>query len=338
MRRPELIDTPYPYLSLQDIGVTSRELAPDLSDQQASSLEAKLLEIKEQYAPVDSTFYSIDAEALYHDLELNAASELVRTDRRVGVVYMDKDIAIHQALGERERRLDLSRSASGSIVSRRGIQLSADEQIRGMITWADQQQLDELVLVDDVLAFGDTVSAIVATIRAALDSDRPKIRMLAGIAASGGIWRGLEVAHEANIEVTALTTVLASDPVEGKTKGMAIPTSRDLTILGGKIGDLEGQSVPYFLPFSEPLMSILGERSQWKQASLDLLDFNETFISVLEDINGAPVTIGSLALSGFGIPYTSLDRPDIRFAVPDVSVEVATYIAKLRDVVHHLEV
>lgn len=338
MRRPELIDTSYPYLSLQDLGVTSRELAPELTDEQVGLLEEELLAIQRQYAPESSTFYPIDAATLYRDLELSAANELSRTDRRVGVVYMDKDIATHQELGERELRLDLSRSTTGDIVSRRGSQFTAEEQVSRMIGWASGQQLEEIVLVDDVLAFGETVSAIAGTIREKLSDDQPTIRMLTGIATTGGVWRGIEVAQEANIEVTALTTVQASNPIEGKTRGMAIPTSRDLTVLGGKIGNQEGQSVPYFLPFNEPLISILGEKRQWKQASLDLLDYNEAFVSVLERVNGEPVTIGSLALHGFGIPYTSLDRPDIQFAVPDTSVELTKYIAELRDIVHRIEV
>ncbi|MFY9228172.1 MAG: hypothetical protein WAO28_02495 [Candidatus Microsaccharimonas sp.] len=311
---------------------------PDLTDEQADSLEDELLTIKKRYAPEGSTFYSIDAATLYRDLEQSAANERDRTDRRVGVVYMDKDIAAHQVLGERELRLDLSRSTNNNIVSRRGVQLTAEEQVLGMVEWASKRQLEEIVLVDDVLAFGDTVSGIAATIRETLSGNQPKIRILAGIAATGGVWRGIEVAQEAGIEVTALTTVRASELIEGKTRGMAVPTSRDLTVLGGKIGNQEGQSVPYFLPFSEPLISILGEKSQWKQASLDLLDYNEAFVSVLERVNGEPVTIGSLALHGFGTPYTSLARPDIQFAVPDSSVELTKYIAELRDIVHRIEV
>lgn len=333
MRRPELIDTPLPYLSLQDLGVTIRGLVPDISDAQVAVMESDLFAIQSRYAPENSSHYQIDAAELYRDLESRAARELKRLDRSVGVVYMDKDIGNDQDINTRVFRLNLSRSSSGEIVSRRGVKITAEQQVRAMTEWVNQTSLDEIVLVDDVLAFGDTVTAIAKIVKKASGHDTHTLKMLAGIATSGGIWRGIETAEGAGIEVNALTKVLASEPIEGLTKGMAIPTSRDLTLLGGKIGTYESLSVPYFLPFSTPLPSILGRETGWKQASLDLLDFNEALFGTLESIAGHPITIGLLVLNGYGIPYSSISHPAINFAVPQPEMTIRQYISDMRDVV-----
>ena len=326
---PEIIDTPYPYISMRDLRATSTALAPDTPKDVTDNLENILQELRESSAPEGSTFYIADGDAMNKLLEKRVDDEVSRHDISVGVIHMDRHIGANQQ-GSGVIRLDISRDRNNQLTSRAGADASVEEQLLRVVDWANTTKPDEIIFVDDVVAFGDTLPVIVDELRTTGLSEDIKIRALVGLAASGGSWNGLEKMQDtAGIDTEYLTKIIASPEIPGKTLGMAIPVSRDLTLLGGKVSTLDDGAKrihPYILPFSKPLSSIIRPEIQL-DASKKLLAFNHLLIETLEQYARRTLRIQDLIDKNLGVPATSLDFLDGIMEAPDSRTPLTDYIS-----------
>lgn len=329
---PSVIDEPYPHVSIGDLYEVSQALDPTVTCDDVSYLELALDAIKRDFAPDGSTFYYVGAASLSAQLESMAEAETARKDLNVGVVHLDKYIGASSSNPD-FYRLDVSRNSRDELVSRVGVHLSPEEQLKGLASWSERRGHEEVVLVDDVLAFGSTVPPLIRELRDKLPA--AKFRLLTGIAASGGVWRGIErVFEQTGITAEYLTKVCASPPVEGGTRGMAIPVSRDLTLFGGKTGLLGAGmqvSYPYFLPFSRPMPSLIKSDRQF-EASRALLDFNDDFAAFLSTRLGRTAVVGDLVPNKFGMPHSSLKCMSAKMVIPESSTSLADYIMYARGI------
>ncbi len=326
------ITSPYPYISLQDLGSVVGRLAPDMASSQVTVIENELHAIQKQFAPELATFYELDANELSLELEERVETELMRTDAKVGVISLDKEIAKTMD-SSHIFRLNISRSSDNKLVARIGTRQSPSEQLDNLVEWVRHENYDELLFVDDVLAFGDTIPTLIDRLNLPIN-DIP-IRLLFGIAASGGKWNGIQnVEQKTNISPEYLVRIEASPPVEGGSTGMAIPTSRDFTFLGGKVGigpAGEQVSLPYFLPFSEPLKGIV-RAGQEIAASRAVLDFNNTMFERIQISRRAVLTMGDIAVNGFGTPFTSVQRYHDKMSTPKAEMTVHEYINNIDNI------
>ncbi|HUC89325.1 MAG TPA: hypothetical protein VMR45_00830 [Patescibacteria group bacterium] len=327
---PSIIDTPYPNVAIGDIYEVTSQFDPSIAQADVEIFEDLLAGIRKKYAPKNSTFYYVSATALSGVLEGIAEGETSRPDTRVGVVHLDKYIAAGSDNPD-YFRLNVSRNSKDDLVPRVGTATPVEQQLAHLSDWMGQY--DELLFVDDVLAFGSTIPPIVNGLRA----QNPHIhyRLLAGIAASGGEWRGIErVREDTGIETEYLTKVNASPAIKDGSTGMTIPVSRDLTVFGGKAGsDTQGTrlSYPYFLPFSKPLVSLIDTPHRF-EASEALLAFNERLVRFIGKRLGRSLRIGDLIENGFGYPHSSLESVGSDLEVPDNSTEISDYLDYARGV------
>lgn len=330
---PGVIDAPYPFISIQDLGEVSRAvLDQPFSDEMVRSLEDELHEIQRHYAPPESTFFTVSATELSSKLEQVVRDEAARIDRHIGIVYLDKYLG-HASNTPTHVRLELSRGSDNALVPRTGCTVPVDQQLKALADWAAAGRYDEVLLVDDVLAFGSTVPVIAAGVRERLPE--MQLRLLTGIAASGGIWQGIEKVEEANIVTEHLTRVKASDPIEGRTTGMALPVARDFTLFGGRAGgaaDGGRETYPYFLPFSKPLLSLI-DKPVTLTAAEAYLDFNERFISCLESQNGRTIHVEDITAAGFGVPSTALTSLE-QWEPPNQETPLRAVIDQGRNALH----
>lgn len=304
----KIIQTPYPYVALQDLRGSLARLAPNLETEYVLQKEAELFYIEQTYAPEESTFYSISADELCEQTEELVNRYVFDHGGRVGILCLDRDLFSGRPI-DNLYRLQFSRSPSGASVSRAGISMQPEEQIRAMAEWMSEGSFDEIVLTDDVLAFGDTARSIVDAIRKV--DPKVALRYIVGIASSGGGWRGIEIATDLTAQAPIVGyTVHASEEVDGGSRGMAIPTSRDLTLLGGKISRPTSgvaSSHPYLLPFSRPVSSIVRAESV-KDASRDLLVYNHGLFTELGRFAGRSITIQDLVNNNYGVPSSVLEE------------------------------
>ena len=77
----------------------------------------------------------------------------------------------------------MSRNPHNELTARTGSHLSVQEQMNHLASWAQNGHFDEIVFVDDVVAFGDTSPTLVEQLRPAIP--KAEFRLLVGIAASG---------------------------------------------------------------------------------------------------------------------------------------------------------
>lgn len=331
---PEIIDTPYPYVSMRDLYETSMALAPSMPRATVAHLEDILQEIKELVAPEGSTFYGVESDTLNILLEKRVEEEIDRSDVTVGVIHMDRYVGMNQC-GPNVIRLDISRDSSKQLTSRVGVVATIERQLMGVVNWADAIKPDEIIFVDDVVAFGDTLPVIADMLREAGLPNDIKLRALVGMAASGGSWNGLEKMQDtAGIDTEYLTKILASPEIQDGSLGMAIPVSRDLTVLGGKVSTRNDGSKrihPYMLPFSRPLASIIRPEIQI-DASRKLLAFSLLLIETIEQHIGHTLYIQDLEDKDLGIPATSLDFLNDIMEDPDKKTSISDYIGYALDV------
>jgi hypothetical protein len=304
---PPLIDSPYPLVAIKDLFEISRSFDPSLGAEDVEPFEIALHETLRQYTPANTTFHAVGATNLSETLEAIADAETKRADKNVGIVHLDKYIGANSD-NPSYARLDLSRNADNKLVPRVGTQATPEEQMAKLLQWAQAGNYDQLVLVDDVLAFGSTVPPLIERLREHLPDT--EFRLLVGLATSGGAWRGIEkVQEDTGIATEYLTKIIPSKTTERGSKGMSIPVSRDLTLFGGKAGRHESGaqlSYPYFLPFSKPLLSLF-DRDKQLEGSYAMLDFNDMLVASIEARVGRELTVGDLTAAGYGVPFTSID-------------------------------
>jgi hypothetical protein len=331
---PACIDTSYPSISIGDLEDIADIIVPGVDSEITAELEVRLQEIKQAIAPsdIDSSFYYISSRNLATPLEAIADEEVKRTDCNVGIVHLDKFIGLHQN-HPNFTRLNISRNPDNKLVSRVGTKEDPEQQLTALVSWAKHYAIDEMIFIDDVVAFGSTLPPLLNRLRAELP--QAEFRILAGIAASGGTWRGIEkIQEETGIEVEYLTKALVSPKVEGSSSGLAIPVSRDLTLFGGKAGQKEDGtplSYPYFLPFSKPLPSLIASDKVIESAVV-LHDFNMHLCATLQSTLGRELIVGDLIERGLGVPVSSLECLKGKMRFPHSQTPLLEYLKYTREV------
>lgn len=330
---PESITTPYPFIAIGDLTEVVSRISPDLlGDEGIAQLQRELLSLQKQYAPERSTFYYLQQTELVGQIEalLNQEiTEQIVSGKTVGVINFDRYILSGETPND-VLRLNLSRGADGTLVTRPGLRGSKEDQFNNLENWLRQGQYDQIVLVDDVVAFATTFPPVIERITQVLPD--VQISVVSGICSTQGDWSGQEKLQSLGITVKAVTFAQASSPIEGGSSGMAIPDSRDSTIFGGKIGwaaDGRALSYPYFYPFSEPTTSLM-EAEKNREASAKWLEYNLDLVQYLEQCLERKLLVGDLESASFGIPYTSIKELQTQIDIPASDVELSTYLLSLR--------
>jgi len=327
---PESINTPYPFVAIGDIHKILKRVDPAFSDHAfVSEAQQKLLEIQSSNAPYGSTFYYIGHEDLVSQIEDNVVGKM-RGRQKTGVINFDRYI-FEGNNSDNIFPINLSRSADGDLVSRPGSNGNREEQMNNLGRWLVDGGYDNLVLVDDVIAFATTLPVVVEEIRKY--SESVDISVVAGVCSTGGEWSGKEKLEELGLQVEAVVFAQASEPKQGGTTGMAIPDSRDSTIFGGKIGvgSTTGRhlSYPYFLPFSIPTPSLYHEDKRIS-GSYKWLDFNLDLVTKMESVSGKKLKVGDLEEKGFGIPHSSIPWVAEQIPESDFSSDVSDLLLTAR--------
>lgn len=334
---PQVIEVPYPSVSIGDLKETLTTTAT-FRQAEIEDFESILNSIKQEHAPHESNFYYVPASSIAHHLEHSAMREIEQSEGDTGVVHLDKAIGLQQDAHPHVARLNLSRNPQNRLIPRTGTSETAEEQIDAIKEWVRQNNLQEVILIDDVVAFGDTLPTIIDLLRD--DIDDVNFRVQVGLASSGGIWRGIETIRErAGIETEYLTKIVASPQIEGGSRGMAVPVSRDFTLFGGKASqDPSGRhlSHPYFLPFSKPIPSFI-RSERIIEASIDFLNFSEFLVNKIEANTGREYTLGDLRRQNFGIPSSSLACLREVMEVPTDETTLRDFIDYSRSILHTYE-
>ncbi len=305
IRVPERIEVDFPYVVLADFEHVFGRFEGIIGDSKVDDFERRVAKILAEVSPDFTNTVNLKVKNVIDEVERRIEIER-NSGGRVGFIQLDRYIDGRES--EDCFRLEVSRGVSGGLVSRPGCELSVDDQFEAMAEWVVAGNYDRLVVVDDVLAFGDTLTPMLNGFKELIPET--KLKVLVGLAASGGGWKGVErVKEEAGVDVEAVTVVKAGEENEW-TSGMAMPALRDFTFLGGKISidEVTGrrQNFPYFLPFSAPVISFMPKERRY-EAGLEMIDIS---IEVVEEMNknlGRYLTIKDLQDAGFGIPSVKLD-------------------------------
>lgn len=308
IRVPERIEVDYPYVVLADFEHVFGRFEGILGDAKVDEFERKVAGVLAKVSPDLTNLVSLKIRKITDEVENRIERErstAMLKGERVGVVQLDRYIN-----GDDEGncfRLEVSRGVNGGLVSRPGCIETVDEQFEALANWVVEGKYNKLLVVDDVLAFGDTLTPMLNGFKELIPET--KLKVLVGLAASGGGWKGLErVTEETGVEVEAVTVVKAGEENEW-TSGMAMPALRDFTFLGGKISTDEKtgkrQNFPYFMPFSVPVLSFMPKERRY-DAALEMMDIS---IGVVEEMNkdlGRDLTMKDLQDAGFAMPSVNL--------------------------------
>jgi len=320
------IDAPYPYIAIGDLpevvlrlGISSDNELPPIEQ-----LQEELYSILQIASPPKTSFFSIPFSSLKQQISQRLTKTLSQ-DPNTAIVLMDRYLS-SPSKNSNVFRLEVSRKTEGGLTSRPGTNTSPENQIQNLISWMLKIQPHKLVLVDDVLAFADTSIPLIQLFQKQLPFT--DIKFLVGIASSQGIWSGIEkVKKETGVDTEAIILAKAS-PKTNWSSGMAIPTSRDFTIFGGKISTTDNLttplSIPYFLPFTIPQSSFMLDQDIFT-ISEALLKYNLKLVNVIETNLNKTITIRDLVQAGFGIPFSNL-KCFSNIAFPNPNTSVSEYI------------
>lgn len=301
---PERIEVSYPYVVLADFEHVFGRFEGIIGDKKVDEFERKVANVLADASPDLTNMVKLRVKNVIDEVE-NRIEKERSAGGKVGIIQLDRYID-----GDENGdyfRLEVSRGVVGGLVPRPGCNLSVEDQFRNMAEWVLNGEYDRLLIVDDVLAFGDTLTPMLNGFKELVPET--KLKVLVGLAASGGGWKGLErVAEETGVEVEAVTIVKAGEENEW-TSGMAMPALRDFTFLGGKISSDEAtdrrQNFPYFIPFSVPVISFMPKEKRY-DAGVSMLSIS---IEVVEEMNknlGRDLVIKDLIEAGFGVPSIKL--------------------------------
>lgn len=327
---PEVIHVPHPCVAIADISNVFSLLAPTTPVDQVHAIQDELLHIQRQYIHPEFNFMVAEASML-NNVVTNLAQERAARDPSCGVVNMDRHICSNIE-GLQYFRLNVSRGEHGGIVARPGALETPEVQLQNLVRWAQRHGYKKLVLVDDVLAYGDTLIPLLTQIQQSLPNI--SLEVLVGLASTQGKWSGIEkVEANTNASVTSVTTIVASPENEWST-GMTIPVSKDMTIFGGKVSHQNEIPVihPYFLPFSKPKKASLASDIQGGERSFRLLEFSIKMIELIDANRDQPLTVGDLVKNHIGVPATSLTSLVGIMEIPKADVCVMQYLLYCRDV------
>lgn len=322
---PKVIEKPYPYLVLGDLPEVGKRSFGD-SIEPILILQKTVFEILNRARPEATTYIPVLTEKMNEELTDKILEEMERLDGSLGVIQMDRYIA-QEVNVDNLFRMNISRGVNGGLMPRPGTTRLPEEQVSDLAQWAATGKYKKLLFVDDVLAFGDTLTPLVQMTKELLPD--AEMEVLVGVASSGGGWGGKErVEKETGIKVSALCISKAGEENEW-TSGMAIPTSRDFTFLGGKvIYDKESgidYSFPYFLPFSVPVLSFM-ESEKRMSISIDLMRASIESVTNIQNQYGLILTLGDLADAGFGIPVSGLKCLKDDVIQPRPTMKVTDYL------------
>jgi hypothetical protein len=245
---PPLIDVPYPCFAIADLPEIISKLSPATPEERKIALQEEFLQIQKTYLDSGFTLLSIDSRILGMQVT-QEAEDIAQSDLSIGIVNMDRSICT-DCHGSQFFHLNVSRGEKEGLAFRPGIIETPQQQVDSLIEWVKTNNFREVVLVDDVLAYGDTMVPLIKQLQDQLSN--VSINVLVGIASSQGKWSGIEkVLEKTGVVVQCLSLVKASPENEWST-GMSIPVSRDLTIFGGKVGIDDETNLhtifPYLLP------------------------------------------------------------------------------------------
>jgi len=320
---PIVIDQPYPFMAIGDISCVLQRITPGM-DGNAQIFQDEIYSILNKNMPKGSTFYSVSSDFIDSIIERRVRTEIGRQDKKVGIANLDRYLC-RNIQGDTMFRINISRNINGGLVARPGEKNTPETQIENLIAWSQKNEFKELIIVDDVIAFGDTMVPFIEIFKKSLPNT--DIRILVGIASSGGAWSGIEtvidktgVKPEYAIQVNASAETIWS-------LGMALPTSRDFTVFGGKVTQTDGKqlSFPYFLPYSIPVASFMPQENQLESAR-QLMQFNKKMVNSIGRALGRDLTISDLINSGFGIPYTKIECLKNIMKFPDINDKVIDYL------------
>ena len=320
---PIVIDRPYPFMAIGDISCVLQRITSRMNGN-AQIFQNEVYSILNKNMPNGSTFYSVSADFIDSIIEKRVRTEIGRQDKKVGIANLDRYLC-RNIQGDTMFRINISRNINGGLVARPGEKNTPETQIENLIAWSQKNEFKELIIVDDVIAFGDTMVPFIEILKKSLPNT--DVRILVGIASSGGAWSGIEtvidktgVKPEYAIQVNASAETVWS-------LGMALPTSRDFTVFGGKVTQIDGKqlSFPYFLPFSIPVASFMPQQKQ-RESARQLIQLNKRIINSIGRTLGRDLTISHLINSGFGIPYTNIKCLKNIMKFPDINDKVIDYL------------
>lgn len=330
VRVPERIEVDYPYVVLADFEHVFGRFEGVLGNTKVNEFEKKVSDVLTEASPDLANTVSLKVNSVIEEVEKRIEAEREKEDG-VGVVMLDRYIKGNEN-GD-FFRLEVSRGVNGGLVSRPGCADSVDEQFEALANWVLEGKYKKLIVVDDVLAFGDTLTPMLNGFKKLIPET--ELKVLVGLAASGGGWQGLErVKKETEVEIEAVVVVKAGEENEW-TSGMAMPALRDFTFLGGKVDSEEvsgrKQNFPYFLPFSFPVISFMPKERRY-EAGLKMIDIS---IAVVEEMNkelGRDLEIQDLLDAGFGVPSCNLDFLQRDMWVPNNEDSVWEYLQYSKNV------
>lgn len=322
---PIIIDTPYPYIALGDLQEIITHISLSLNSSTANQFQEQLFNILKTMAPEPATFYAFLSSQINQDITISLQKAIIQTPN-TALVILDRYIKA-PIKAKNVFQLEVSRNANGGLIARPGFNTPPSIQIDNLSSWINQIQPDQVIMVDDVLAFADTSVPLVQMIQQKLP--QTKIRFISGIASSQGAWSGIETLKiKTGIQAESVIVAKAS-PETNWTTGLAIPTSRDFTVFGGKIvtGLLPDIpfSLPYFLPFSIPQASFLLDKDILP-VSIQLLKFNLDFVTSLNQSLKRQLTLNDLHSLGFGIPLVSLESLQDVSRPLDINTNLLDYL------------
>jgi hypothetical protein len=270
---PGIVDRPYPYVVIGDISDVTKRIT-DRPDINVEFFQDKLYSMFKTIMPEKSTFYSVSADKINFAIEKIVKSEIENPFKKVGVVNLDRYLCSN-IKSDSIFQINISRDINGGLIARPGETTSPEDQIKNLMLWSIKNNFRELIIIDDVLAFGDTLVPFIKGLQK--ETPNTKVKVLVGLASSGGSWRGIERVREETGIISEFITLIEASDKRPDTSGMAIPTSRDFTFLGGKVSKIENNvlSYPYFLPFSVPVGSFMPKEQRVKNAR-DLLALNRS--------------------------------------------------------------
>lgn len=304
IRSAERIEVDYPYVVLADFEHVFGRFESILGKISVDRYEREVAAILSDVSPDLTNFVGLEVKKIIDNLVERIESE-VGGRSNVGVVQLDRYIG---GYGENYFRLEVSRGVNGGLVARPGCDIGVDSQFANLAEWAIKGNYKRLLVIDDVLAFGDTLVPLLNGFKELIPET--DLKVMVGLAASGGGWQGLErVNSETRVEVEAVVTVKAGEENEW-TSGMAMPALRDFTFLGGKIAVEEGtgrrQNFPYFMPFSLPVVSFMPKERRY-DASRRMMDVSIRVVEEMNSVLGRDLTIGDLQVAGFGTPSVKME-------------------------------
>ena len=321
---PITIETPYPYLAIGDIQAIIKRIAPKLNGAIVKGLQESLFNILEAMSPSETSFSSV----LFSEIDQRISQKLEQAlaqNQTAAVILMDRYLSFPQQ--PNVFRLEVSRRATGGLIARPGTNISPEDQIQNLVSRIAEVKPSEIILTGDVLASCDTSIPIIQLIQDLLPNS--KIKLITGIASSQEAWSGIErVKEQTGVDTESIITVKAS-PEKNWTLGMALPTSRDFTIFGGKINSLPNYpfpvSLPYFLPFSIPQPSFVMDQDILL-SSQALLEYNRLLIEAVDESLERQITIADLVNSGFGVPTTNLQSLSEIYELPQPETTLTNYL------------